>query len=196
MAGKKLGPFLLLVAAWLVPLYLIWWLAIGLFAWPVALLSELVARVGFGDLVRAVEQHDKLITFVTSLRPSDPSLSTATRAVLEVPSDYRLFSFGLPMLAALTLAARDGRHGRKLMIAYLLLVPFQTFSVVADFLKNVAIESGPAVAAQLGFAPWQREAIIFSYQFGTLIMPTVVPAIIWVLMHRHFLETLSGRDKR
>ena len=195
MAGRRLGPFLLLVAAWLVPLYLIWWLAIWLLAWPVALLSELVTRVCFGDLVRAVEQHDNLITFVTSLRPADPSLSAATRAVLEVPSNYRLFSFGLPMLAALTLAARDGHHVRKLLIACLVLVPFQTFSVVADFLKNIAIESGPAVAGQLGFASWQREAITFSYQFGTLIVPTVVPAIVWVLMHRRFLESFMGRDR-
>jgi len=195
MAGRRLGPFLLLVAAWLVPLYLIWWLGTGLFAWPVALLSELVTRVGFGDLVRAVEQHDKLITFVTSLRPPDAPLVSASRAVLEVPSNYRLFSFGLPMLAALTLAARDGHHVRKLLIACLVLVPFQTFSVVADFLKNIAIESGPAVSAQLGFAAWQREAIAFSYQFGTLILPTVAPAIVWVLMHRRFLESFAGRDR-
>ena len=82
-----------------------------------------------------------------------------------------------------------------LLIACLVLVPFQTFSVVADFLKNIAIESGPAVAGQLGFASWQREAITFSYQFGTLIVPTVVPAIVWVLMHRRFLESFMGRDR-
>jgi hypothetical protein len=32
--------------------------------------------------------------------------------------------------------------------------------------------------------------IAFAYQFGTLILPTVVPAIVWVLGHRAFLERL------
>jgi hypothetical protein len=66
---------------------------------------------------------------------------------------------------------------------------------VADFLKNAAILAGPAVASQTELNAWQREVIAFCYQFGTLILPTVAPAIVWVLMHRRFLERLSGRDK-
>ena len=77
-----------------------------------------------------------------------------------------------------------------------MLLPFQTFSIVADFLKNAAILSGPMVATQTGFSAWQRELVAFCYQFGTLIMPTVAPAIVWVLMHRRFLERLAGRETR
>jgi hypothetical protein len=32
--------------------------------------------------------------------------------------------------------------------------------------------------------------IAFAYQFGTLILPTVVPAIIWVVTHRRMFERL------
>ena len=64
------------------------------------------------------------------------------------------------------------------------------WGVLADFLKNIAITSGPLVASQTGFAPWQREAIAFAYQFGSLILPTVVPAVAWVLTHRAFLERM------
>jgi len=67
-----------------------------------------------------------------------------------------------------------------------------TFGVVADFLKNVAITSGPLVASQTGFSAAQRELIAFAYQFGTLIMPTVTPAIAWVVTHRGFLERMRG----
>jgi hypothetical protein len=34
--------------------------------------------------------------------------------------------------------------------------------------------------------------IAFAYQFGTLIMPTVVPAVVWVVTHRAFLERMRG----
>jgi hypothetical protein len=37
--------------------------------------------------------------------------------------------------------------------------------------------------------------VTFCYQFGTLILPTVAPAIVWVLLHRHFLENLSARHE-
>jgi hypothetical protein len=46
------------------------------------------------------------------------------------------------------------------------------------------------VASQTGFLGWQREAIAFSYQVGALILPTIVPAIAWLLTHRAFLERM------
>jgi hypothetical protein len=64
--------------------------------------------------------------------------------------------------------------------------------VLADGLKNVAITSGPGIAAQAGFAAWQREAIVFAYQFGSLILPAVVPAVLSVAMH----GTLLARPGR
>ena len=70
------------------------------------------------------------------------------------------------------------------------MIPFIVWGVIADFLKNVAITSGPLVASQTGFVAWQRELIAFAYQFGSLILPTVVPAIAWVAVHRDFLERL------
>jgi len=66
----------------------------------------------------------------------------------------------------------------------------RTLRSFADFLKNVAITAGPAVASQTGFSAAQREAIAFAFQFGSLILPAIVPAIVWVLMHRRFLERL------
>jgi len=70
------------------------------------------------------------------------------------------------------------------------MLPFIAWGVLADFLKNVAITAGPSVASQLGFAAWQREAIAFAYQFGALILPAVVPAVLWVALHGRFLAPL------
>jgi hypothetical protein len=192
MRANSLGRFVLRVIAWLPLTFACWYLAAPLFVWPVAVLSEIVTRAAFGDLVKAVEQNGPLLNFITSLRPGQATSSAKT--VLEVESNVLLFTFGLPMLAALILAAREPHRIRHLLIGYAVLLPFQTFSVVADFLKNVAILAGPAVASQTGFTAWQREAIAFCYQFGTLILPTVAPAVVWVLMHRRFLESFAGRE--
>ena len=193
--SDSLPRFVLRVVAWLPLTFAVWYLAAPLLAWPVALLAELIVRSTF-DWVKSVEQMGPLVTFVTSLKPDEGANPAGVKAVLSVESNVLLFSFGLPMLAALILAAQEPHRVWMLLIGYAVLLPFQTFSVVADFLKNAAILAGPAVASQTNLDAWQREVIAFCYQFGTLILPTVAPAIVWVLMHRRFLERLSGRDKR
>lgn len=193
--SDSLPRFVLRVIAWLPLTFAVWYLAAPLLVWPVALLAELFTRSTF-DWVKSVEQMGPLITFVTSLKPAEGANPAGVKAVVSVESNVLLFSFGLPMLAALILAAREPHRVRMLMIGFVVLLPFQTFSVVADFLKNVAILAPPAVSSQTGINAFQREVIAFCYQFGTLILPTVAPAIVWVLMHRRFLEKLSGRDKR
>lgn len=193
--SDSLPRFVLRVVAWLPLTFAVWYLAAPLLAWPVALLAELITRSTF-DWVKGVEQMGPLVTFVTSLKPDEGANPAGVKAVLSVESNVLLFSFGLPMLAALILAAQEPHRVWMLLIGYAVLLPFQTFSVVADFLKNAAILAGPAVASQTKLNAWQREVIAFCYQFGTLILPTVAPAIAWVLMHRRFLERLSGRDKR
>ena len=192
--SDSLPRFVLRVVAWLPLTFAVWYLAAPLLVWPVALLAELITRSTF-DWVKSVEQMGPLVTFVTSLKPDQGANPAGVKAVLSVESNVLLFSFGLPMLAALILAAQEPHRVWMLLIGYAVLLPFQTFSVVADFLKNAAILAGPAVASQTELNAWQREVIAFCYQFGTLILPTVAPAIVWVLMHRRFLERLSGRDK-
>jgi hypothetical protein len=192
--SDSLPRFVLRVIAWLPLTFAVWYLAAPLLVWPVALLAELFTRSTF-DWVKSVEQMGPLITFVTSLKPAEGANPAGVKAVVSVESNVLLFSFGLPMLAALILAAREPHRVRMLLIGFVVLLPFQTFSVVADFLKNVAILAPPAVSSQTGINAFQREVIAFCYQFGTLILPTVAPAIVWVLMHRRFLEKLSGRDK-
>jgi hypothetical protein len=193
--SDSLPRFVLRVIAWLPLTFAVWYLAAPLLVWPVALLAELFTSSTF-DWVKSVEQMGPLITFVTSLKPAEGANPAGVKAVVSVESNVLLFSFGLPMLAALILAAREPHRVRMLLIGFVVLLPFQTFSVVADFLKNVAILAPLAVSSQTGINAFQREVIAFCYQFGTLILPTVAPAVVWVLMHRRFLEKLSGRDKR
>ncbi len=160
-----------------------------LLLWPVGLLLEAVTTAGFHDLVTGVEQHAALFTFATSLKPG---VADTASAHITVDVDGLLYAFGMPLFAALVLAARESRWPRKLAIGYVALVPVVAWGVMADFLKNVAITSGPLIASQTGFVAWQREAIAFAFQFGSLILPTVVPAVTWVITHRAFLERLRG----
>ena len=50
--------------------------------------------------------------------------------------------------------------------------------------------------SQAGFSALERDIIAFAYQFGSLILPAVVPAVAWVLTHRAFLERLKVGTQR
>ena len=193
MAKGVVPRFLLLVFAWLFLSFIVWRVAAPFLVWPVTLVTEAISALAFHDLVKSVEQQGSAIVFVTSLRPAQATTTISASGFLIVEVDTLIYTFGLPLLAALTLAARQPKPVRTLLISYAALVPLEAWSVIAQMLKDVAITAGPAVASQTGFSPWQREVIAFSYQFGALILPTVGPAVVWVLMHRRFLERLSGR---
>ncbi|MET0732256.1 MAG: exosortase H-associated membrane protein [Casimicrobiaceae bacterium] len=183
---SPLARFVLAVLAWLPVTFAVWYFAAPLILWPATLLTDLVARAGFGDLVTAVEQNAAVVTFATSLKAGQAIVG----GVVAVEVNALLYSFGLPMFVALTLAAHQPHWLRALAIGYAVLVPAIAWGVLADFLKNIAITAAPQVASQAGFSPIQRELIVFAFQFGSLILPTVAPAIVWVLMHRGFLERI------
>ena len=175
--------FVLRTLAFLPLAFAIWYFAAPLLLWPALLVVRAIAYVGFGDLVRTVEQANAVATFVTTLR--------AGAGVVTVDVNLLLYSFGLPLFAALTLAAHEPRWKRHLAAGYAALAPIIAFGVLADFLKNVAITSGPSIAAQTGFVDWQREAIAFAFQFGSLILPAVAPAVLWIAMHSDFMMSLG-----
>jgi hypothetical protein len=191
-AARPLPRFILIVLAWLVVTFALWWIASPILMWPAKLLVQLIARFGFPDLVQAIEQSGipPVITFATTLRPGQAQVASAQ---ITVDVNTLLYSFGIPLYAALVVAAREPHWPRKLAIGYAVLLPFVAWGVLADFLRNIAITSGPLVASQTGFSAVQREMIAFAFQFGSLILPTVVPAATWVLTHRAFLERLRGQ---
>jgi len=193
--GQGLSPlarFILTVLAWLPLAFAIWYFAAPILLWPAALLSDVVVRVGFADLVRNVEQVGATVAFTTTLKPGQ----SVAGGIVSVDVNMLLYSFGLPLFAALTLAAREPRRLRTLVVGYAVLVPAIAWGIVADFLKNVAITAPIQVASQTGFAAWQRESIAFAFQFGSLILPAVAPAIVWVLTHRAFLEQMRRSTSR
>jgi hypothetical protein len=182
------SAFALAVLAWLPAAFVAWYLAAPLLVWPAGLLVHGAARLAFGDLVRAVEQAASTLTITTTLRPA----TAAANGVVSVEVNLLLYAFGMPLLAALILAARERSWKRNLLVGYAVLLPVVAFGALADFLKSVAITAGAPIVSQTGFSTAEREVIAFAFQLGSLILPAIVPAVAWVLMHRAFLERLRA----
>ena len=179
---------MLLILAWLPVAFAAWYVLAPVLLWPAQRLATVVAHGAFGDIVRAVDAQGATLSFVTTLKAGRADAA----GVLTVDVNMLLYSFGLPLFVALTLAAGEPRRGRALLIGYAAMLPFIAWGVLADFLKNVAITAPALVASQTGFSALDRDMIAFAYQFGSLILPSVVPAVAWVLTHRAFLERMRA----
>ena len=193
---RPLLRFVLKVLAWLPLCFAVWSFTSPLLTLPIQWLALAVTKLGLADIIVDVDKASSVLSFVTNLRPGSATTSSVGRAgSIVVDSSALIYTYGLPLFAALTLAATGLKNGarlaRVLAIGYVVLLPFQAWGVIADALKQLAITMGPAISSQTGFSATQREVIVFAYQFGTLILPTVIPAIAWVLLHRPFLEQIS-----
>jgi len=183
---SPLTRFILAAIAWLPVTFGAWFLLAPVLLWPVRLLVQLICRVGLGDLVHGLEVDGSSLAFLTTLKPGEGMGA----GVVSVDVNMRVYAFGMPLFAALTIASREANGWRTLAIGYAAMVPFVAWGVLADFLKGIALVAPAAVASQTGFSALQREMIAYAYQFGSLILPAVVPAVLWVLLHRAFLERL------
>ena len=183
---SPLTRFVMAALAWLPVTFAAWYLLAPVLLWPVRLLVQLVSRVGFGDLVKSVEPGGSALSFITTLKPGEGTGA----GIVSIDVNMLIYAFGMPLFAALTLAARESKWWRTLALGYAVMLPFVAWGVLADFLKGIAIAAPSAIASQTGFSGLQREMIAFAYQFGSLILPAVVPAVLWVLLHRAFLERL------
>lgn len=188
MFRGRLPRLVLATLAWLPLAFVVWYFTGPLLAFIVKVMADLVCRGLFGDIIHHVEQDGAVLTFVTRLRPGDAQ--SAGNVTVDV--NTLLYAYGMPMFAALTLAAREPGWPRKLLLGLVVMLPLVVFGVVADCLKNLTFSAGPLVVSQTGFGATAREAIAFCYQFGALIMPTVAPAALWVLLHRRLLESLRN----
>ncbi len=192
MGRNPLYAFFLKAALWLPLCLALWYWKAEWFNGPAAIVSGWIMRGLFPGWVQAVEWSQRTISLVTTLRvPMVPGVNEGKVAVMVAEANPLLYTYGLPLFAALLLASGEAKRWRKLVLGALVLIPFQAWGICFDLLKQVAITAGPAVAAQTGFSPWQRESIALGYQLGTLILPTVAPVVLWLALNRQFIPALG-----
>ena len=112
---------------------------------------------------------------------------------LEPVVNPMIYGYSLPLLTGLVLATPLTRRQRvkQLAIGIPLIWLAQAFGVIAESLKSLGMDAGPEGAAAVVRAGLSLELIALCYQFGYLILPALVPAALWIVGNRAFIETLT-----
>lgn len=102
-----------------------------------------------------------------------------------------IYSYSLPLLAALILATPSPHKWSKLLWGILLILPTEIFSMTFSILKTLTFDVGAAFQIQQNISPTGADFIALGYQVGTLLLPMIAPLIIWVALNRDFLLHLA-----
>ncbi len=183
--AKSLGALFARTLVLVIVLTGLWSQVAGWTSRPVAVISHMALEFGAPLWVESVKKTPQLMEVQTRLVV--PVQGGVGEVVVEAdPSHY---AYGLPILWALLLATGGPLLLPKLAVGYVLLLPAQAFSLTLDLLRQMAF-AVPGGARALGVSQWQLETIGLGYQLGTLIVPTLVPILIWLMLDRAFAEQL------
>jgi hypothetical protein len=94
-------------------------------------------------------------------------------------------------VAALILATPGQDKWLNLLWGILLVLPAEVFSMVSSVLKTLTFDVGHAFQVQQGISQLGVDAIALGYQVGTLLLPMIVPLIVWVGLNRAFIVRLA-----
>lgn len=185
-----LTRFVLLAFGLMIGLTLLWTKVSPWTSYPVGVLTHVALEQTVPLWVRAVHQRPGNLEVETAVEVAVQQAG-GRRGEITVDADPGRYAFGLPIFVALLLAAwLVSRHrgvALRAVLGYLILLPVQTFSMVMYLLMQIAMSAGLSLNA-MRLDAWQLETIVYGYQVGVLVLPTLVPVLVWLWLDRRFFQ--------
>jgi hypothetical protein len=200
-----LTRFVLMAFGGVIVLTLLWTRVSPWLSYPVGPLAHVALEQFTPMWINSARTQPGQITVDTPIEITD---ARGRKGAVTLEADPGRYAFGLPIFLALLLAAwGTGRAPGRLWRAaagYVLLLPVQTFSLVMFLLMQLA-NAAQFNERTLRVDEWQVESIIYGYQLGVLMLPTLTPVLVWLLLDRRFFmdvivhgwkQSLQARKQR
>lgn len=213
MTISPLRRFMLAALLWLPFAFFMWFAFKSQFVWPVVQICKYVMlhiwpRL-FLDVFQGADEisgsgqliaHNGFWMQVNTnvIYNAAPTGEGAHLAFYDFPINPMIYGYCVPLFAGLVMATPLEKRSRviQLVSGLAILWLVQSFGAIAEAFKSVGIDlkDGPAAMAQMGYA-YSLDLIALCYQFGYLILPPLVPAVLWILFNRAFIEEITQYGK-
>lgn len=185
MRGERpLLRFALTVLALLPACFVAWYFFGAFAAAPAVLIAKPVLTGWLPELIDTVYLQGTDLMVMSTLGEVDGQFMSAAAAgnQLGYPIDTRILSYSLPFFCALFFATpRDGGWS-ELAWSIIALWLLMAVGLIATALKNLMLGLGTRFLDSSGVPP--SDAIALSYQFSTLMVPTLAPVLLWAYTSR------------
>ena len=195
----RLSELLILACLWMVFGFMLWYYLSAFHGTPVRMLaSEILSRVLGSEFLNIIPNPDRhyLFQVQTKIPFQFPDGSRESLGFIINPL---IFGYGLPLLFGLVMASGVSllRKTGILLGGYVAVMLIQVWGVVWQALKMLAFNFGEDAHQVVINAGVSEELIALCYQLGVLILPPLVPIILWVLANWALIEQFTGwqRDK-
>jgi hypothetical protein len=211
--ASPIREFALKAVLWLPLAFVIWFWLAPFWVWPAMLLAKqgllglwggLFTDVSLGGEIldaggRVIGQAGHLVQLATSVTvtvPPGPG-GPGGIGVLEPTVNPMVYGYSLPLFFGLAMATplSGRRRALQLLLALAVIWTSQALGIVAEALKTLAFDAGPEGAAAIATTGLAGPVIALAYQFSFLIVPAVVPSVLWIGLNRDFIERLVGSGR-
>lgn len=183
---NHLRQFLLLVFLLLIPCFALWDFLSAILVTPVIGLAHLILSNWFPDTVNVLYQQGADAVLMTRFDQVDGRLVAALdpESGLGFKENTRIITYSIPFFAALHFATEKKDYLADFFWGLLLLYPFILLGLVSLCLKDLMVTLGAAFLEQPSTLVPGPDVIGMTYQFSVLIVPTLIPVLIWAWQSR------------
>ena len=184
----------MLTAVLILPLgFFLWFYLSALLVMPTQWVLEWLLRSTIGDPVHDVVRNVYLLGAELLIDPP-PGMSGSGQAVAELTLNPMIYGYGLALVGGLIFCVPLHALQRliQLLVTFLVVTGVQIWGCYWELMKDLALnrslgEDGLKMVDQAGI---NHELIAFCYQFGYLVLPAVIPVVVWIILNRRFIEGL------
>lgn len=192
-ASGPLAPLLGRVLLWLPVTFAVWYLTAVWHLAPVARLAHHLLQFWLPEAVADLSLRQTELLLISRFGEVGGQL------VVNPPPGENLgfltnplsYSYSLPLFAALTLATSLPDRWRRLAIGLGVLLLIELASMLATQVKTLVFDTGGAFVAQQQWGARARDAVALAYQLGSLLLPMVMPLVVWMALHGAYLAQLT-----
>lgn len=190
----RLSELLILAFLWMIFGFMLWYYLSAFHGIPVRMLSSQILSAVLGsDFLNIIPNPDRHYLF--QVQTNIPfQFPDGSREALGFIVNPLIFGYGLPLLFGLVMASGVSmlRKFFILLSGYLAVMVIQVWGVVWESLKMLAFNFGEDAHQVVMNAGISDELIALCYQLGVLILPPLIPIILWVLANWELIEQFTG----
>lgn len=184
--------FLLRVLGAMVPVFFLWWVIGSVWLQPAVNLTDYLLSEWFPQTFDELKFFGDTVTALTHWQLENNHFVPAamTASSLDTDVNIRILSYSFPFFLSLQLALWEKNRVWKVILSlltlYFVLIVSLAFIVAKRMLINLQLEQVFVETTLYWYA--NPEFIILGYQAATLLLPTLIPMLLWVVINQSRLK--------